>query len=201
MTSIIEGKIENKFKEKGIIRTDEIIKKNINYNDIQTALKKGEIIKIKRGLYRVSKSYKGIESDFENVTAASPYSVVFLTSALNYYGFTTYIPPKVTVLMPMNMTFLKIENPPVKIYYSSIEPYYYEVEEKETENGMIRITTKERTVCDVFRYRKKIGMDIAIEGLKEYLKSKRQNINNLIKIADKLRIKNVMMPFIIAIQG
>lgn len=201
MRSVQMKNIEKNFRKKGIISTSEMIEKKIRSEEVKKALKSGRMIKIKRGLYRLTKSYEGIKSDFEDISRASLYAVIFLTSALSYYDFTTYVSEKITVMMPMNMTFLKIENPPVKIHYTSIKPYNFGVIEEKTKNGVIRITDRERTVCDIFRYRNKIGLDLAIEGLKEYLKTKDFNVNKLVEYAEKLRMKNVMMPYIMAILG
>jgi hypothetical protein len=67
--------------------------------------------------------------------------------------------------------------------------------------GEIKIYNIEKTVCDMFRYRNKLGTDIALEGLKNYLKLKEANINKLSKYAEICQVKTVMMPYVRAIVG
>jgi hypothetical protein len=63
------------------------------------------------------------------------------------------------------------------------------IDEKETKSGLIRIYNQEKTICDLVRYQHKIGDDIVIESLKNYLKQKRKDINKLIKYAESLNVK------------
>ena len=63
-----------------------------------------------------------------------------------------------------------------------------------TTSGVVKIYDKEKTICDLFRYRNKLGEDIAIEALKKYLRLKDYKIKKLSEYADKMRIKTIITP-------
>ncbi len=196
-----EDHIKQAFARRRIMGRKELLERGIDPRDIRVAEDRGEITRIKRGLYKLSSDYSGIESDLADVTAASKFAVICLTSALSYYEMTSYISPEVTVAMPMNMTFLNIAYPPVHIYYFSKRPYSVGIVEQETESGIVRIYSPEKSVCDIFRYRNKLGEDLAVEALKEYLRKKGSDVNKLIEHAKMLRIWTVIRPYITAILG
>ena len=71
--------------------------------------------------------------------------------------------------------------------------------EIKTKSGIVKIYNKEKTICDLFSYRNKLGEDIALEALKNYLRSKDFNLNKLRQYANKMRIKTIIAPYIKAI--
>ncbi len=196
-----EDYIKRAFARRRVMCRKELLERGIRPRDIRVARETGAITRIKRGLYRLSSDYSGIESDLADVTAASTFAVICLTSALSYYEMISFIPPEVTVAMPMNMTFLNIEYPPVHIYYFSERSYSVGIVEQKTESGIVRIYSPEKSVCDIFRYRNKLGEDLAVEALKEYLRKKSSDVNKLIEYAKMLRIGTVIRPYITAILG
>jgi hypothetical protein len=70
------------------------------------------------------------------------------------------------------------------------------IEEIKTSAGTVRMYNMEKTICDVFRYRNKIGENLALEGLRNYLRRKDSNINKLNEFAIACRVKTVILPYI-----
>ena len=89
-----------------------------------------------------------------------------------------------------------IEYPPVKVFYFRDRFYVPGIEQVQTPLGLIKIYNMEKTICDMFRYRKKLGEDLAIEGLKNYLKRKDANINRLREYAKICHVKTVLFPYL-----
>jgi predicted transcriptional regulator of viral defense system len=144
-------------------------------------------------------AYNGLETDLVAITKASKYTVICLASALQFYNLTTYISPKITIGVPNNVSQLKFEYPPVKLYYFDKSTYKIGITRIKTNSGIIRIYDLERTICDAFRFRKELGEDIAVESLINYVKRKDSNISKLMEYAPMLRIKTVITPYLIPI--
>jgi predicted transcriptional regulator of viral defense system len=195
----LEKKIKSCFKYNYFRQTSQLLKAGIHSREIKIAVENGWIIRIKRGLYMLADAYNGLESDLVAITRASKHTVICLASALQFYNLTTYISPKITVGVPNNVSHLKFEYPPVKLYYFDKSTYKVGITRIKTDSGIIRIYDLERTICDAFRFRKELGEDIAVESLINYVKRGDSNISKLMEYASILRIKTVITPYLIPI--
>lgn len=195
----IERKIRACFKHDHFVHTSSLIKMGMHPREIKRALENGLIIRIKRGLYMLASAYNGLESDLVAITKASKYTVICLASALQYYELTTYVSPEITVGVPSNVRHLRFKYPVVKLFYFDKNTYPIGITKTKSSSGTIRIYDRERTICDAFRFRRKLGEDIAVEALANYVKQKDSNISKLMEYAEMLRIKNVMTPYLLPI--
>lgn len=185
----------------GYARMTDLKSSKIQTRDISRAVSTGLIEKIKPGLYKL-KDYRWEEhSALVDVCRAKREAVICLISALEYHGLTTLNPSEITVAVPHNTDRFKLLYPPIRLFYFRESFYSPGIETIETKHGGIRIYNREKTICDMFRYRKKLGEDLALEGLKNYLRSRDANINRLKKYADICQVKTVMMPYLKAILG
>lgn len=181
-------------KNRGYARARDLKGAGINSRKIAKALDLGVIDKIKTGFYKLN-DYECSEFDsFLDVCNADSKVVISLLSALTYHGLSTFNPSDVYVTIPEKSTPPKIIFPPVRIFYSSEKIYRVGIEEVQLKKGVLRIYNKEKTICDMFRYRHKLGEDVAIEGVKNYINSRDKNINKLMEYADICRIKAVITP-------
>ena len=180
--------------------------------DIARLLKEGTIIKVKPGLYRLANvgemvlplpKMKGagstISQEIIDVCKALPGGVICLASALAFYDLTTFNPSEIYVAIPNAAKVPKIDFPPLRVFYFRERFYKPGIEKIEVPNCTIRIYNKEKTICDMFRYRNKYGDDLALEGLKNYLSRKEANVNKLRKYAEICQVKTVMMPYLKAL--
>lgn len=190
-------------KNGGFAKTKELKEEGFQTRDIAFLVKDGAIEKVKPGLYRLS-DYGFFEDknvSFLSVCRAIPNAVICLISALDYYELTLFNPSEIYYAIPNSEKVKKIEYPPVKPFFFRERFYTPGIEKIKTQFGEIRIYNKEKTVCDMFRYRNKLGDDIALEGLKNYLKLKKSNILKLSEYAEICHVKTVMMPIIKALVG
>jgi predicted transcriptional regulator of viral defense system len=134
-----------------------------------------------------------------DVCRAIPEGVICLASALELYGLTTFNPSEIYVAIPNASKKPKIAYPPVKIFYFRDRFYGAGIEKVKAGDVTVNIYNREKTICDVFRYRNKIGEDIALEGLKNYMLRKDANINKLREYAEICRVKTIMMPYLKAL--
>jgi len=180
--------------------------------DIARLLKEGTIIKVKPGLYRlvtlgdvvirlprIKGSGSTISQELIDVSKALPDGVICLASALAFYDLTTFNPSEIYVAIPNAAKVPKIDYPPLRVFYFRERFYKPGIEKIEVPNCTIRIYNKEKTICDMFRYRNKYGEDLALEGLKTYLSRKEANVNKLRKYAEICQVKTIMMPYLKAL--
>ena len=194
--SIGEEKL-NKFTEvfqdkNGYAKTSELKERGIHQRDLKKALDDGRVIKIKSGLYRYGEIPMISHQGFVDVSLSVPHGVICLISALAYYELTTFNPTFIFVALPRNTWRPKIEYPPVEFFHFSKKQFEAGIDEIKIEGFNVRIYCPEKTVCDCFRYRNKLGLDIAKEGLTEYLKRKDRSLEKLLKYAEICRIKSLM---------
>lgn len=183
-------------KNYGYVSLKELKQKGIHSYVIRRKLKAGVIEKVKPGLYkRVDMSISAQRGMIE-VCAAMPRAVICLHSALAYYEMTTTVPGNIMIALPRDVKSVKIPYPPIRVFHFSERLYSTGIKRIETESGIFRIYDIEKTIIDCFRFRKKLGEDIALEGLKNYLSTSKYQITKIVKYAKAGRIFSVMKPYL-----
>lgn len=175
----------------GYARSKDIITEGIHPRDIRNLLAKELIIKVKNGLYRLAETQISNQS-FIDIACAVPEGVICLLSALSFYELTTFNPSIISVAIHRKSWRPKIEYPPVEFYYFSTRQFEAGINEITINGHKIRIYCPEKTICDCFRYRNKLGIDTAKEGLSEYLKRKDRDLERLIEYAEICRVKPLL---------
>jgi len=174
---------------------------SIQTREIAELLQDGTIEKIKPGLYRLashSKEYP-FRSTLIDVCEAMPKGVICLLSALDYHELTTFNPSEVYVAIPHADKPPKMKYPPIKTFFFRERLYAPGVIRVRTGNSIVRVYNKEKTICDMFRYRYKLGENLAFEALKTYLRRKGADLNALQKYAEICRVKTVLLPYLKAL--
>lgn len=165
------------------------------------ALKDGVIEKIKPGLYRLTNFPHDANSSFYHVHAAVPSAVIALISAAVYHGLTTANPSDIYIAVPRNKSKINLTYPPVRVFYFSDLFYKNGVEAVKSKHGRFRVYTPEKTICDLFRYQKKIGESVAIETLRNYSTRRDRDLNKLITMAKRCRVEKIMIPILKGLVG
>jgi predicted transcriptional regulator of viral defense system len=186
---------------KGYARMQDLRSSGVQTRTIAQAVSEGTIEKVKSGLYKLVDYPWDEHGSFADVCNSHKKAVICLTSAADYFELTTFNPSYITVAVPHNTPGFKLDYPPVQVYYFPDKYYKSGIEVIETKSGTIRIYNREKTICDLFRYRNKMGDDIVIESLKNYLKLKKRDINKLFEYAETLSVKEKILPFVKAIVG
>lgn len=93
----------------------------------------------------------------------------------------------------------KVDSPPLKIVRASGKALSHGVEERTIEKHMVRVTTPSKTVADCFRYRSHVGLDVALEALREYLRKHKKGVDELVRAAKADQIYSVMRPYLEAL--
>lgn len=185
-------------KDKGGFATmKELRAASFQTRDIARLVRGKQIEKVKSGLYKLSEIVVSgdINPSLVEISHAVPKGVIALVSALAHYELTTFVPSEIYVAIPQSAKPPKIPYPPVRFFYYPERFYNAGIEKIKTPAGIVRMYGMEKTICDVFRYRNKIGENLALEALRNYLRRKDSNIKKLSDFAVVCRVKTVMFPF------
>jgi len=128
-----------------------------------------------------------------------PKGAVCLLSALQFHGIGTQSPYQVLVAIDMDAKRPRVEHPPIRIVRFSGKALTAGVEKHKIEGVPVRVYSVAKTVADCFKYRNKIGLEVALEALKECRRERRCSMDELWKYAKIWRVANVMRPYLEAI--
>lgn len=159
----------------------------------------GQLEKVERGLYRLPSQ----GSEHENlITVATkvPQAVFCLLTALQFHELTTQLPHQVWIAMPRGSHTPKIGYPPLKMVQLSAEAYSEGIEVVERDQVKLRVYCVAKTVADCFKHRNKIGLDVALEALRDARANKKASADDLWRYAKICRVANVMRPYLEAIE-
>jgi predicted transcriptional regulator of viral defense system len=199
MSNSIDKAIEIFELHNGILRSSEAQRFGINPRTLARMLETGIVTKEERGLYRLTDSQPDGDPNLINVAKLVPKAVICLISALSFHKMTTQIPRKVYIALPREKKAPDIEYPPLEIIYLSRRPYEAGIEQHERDGVSIAIYDQAKTVADCFKFRKKIGEDVALEALKEYLGEEKRDLNSLLEYARINRVRTIIEPYLKAL--
>jgi predicted transcriptional regulator of viral defense system len=184
----------------GFAHMKELRSAGFQTREVAALVAAGTIERVKPGLYRLAdEAGSGEHAGLVAVCRAVPEGVICLISALDYHGLTTFNPSVVYVAIPHGAKPPRMHYPPIQPFFFRNRFYSPGIEQVTTPTGDIRIYNREKTVCDMFRYRHKLGEDLAREGLKEYLKQKNVSIPLLLEYAAVCQAKTVILPYLKAL--
>ncbi len=181
----------------GYARMKNLRAEGIQTRDIAKAVNEGIIEKIKPGLYKLVNYPWDEHESFVDICNSNRKSVICLLSAAAYWELTTYNPNQTDVAVPMNTDKFNLDYPPIKVYYFGNKYYHEGIKSIKTKSGIFNIYNKEKTICDLFRYQKKIGEDLVLESLKTYIGNKRKrSIPKLIEYAEVNNVIKKLQPIL-----
>jgi predicted transcriptional regulator of viral defense system len=179
----------------GVLKTSELKKMGLTSRQIKRMVQEGTISKIKYGYYELTEY---IPNDLIIVARLFPDSVIFLESALFYYGYIDRVPKEIQIAVDRSSKTTKydIEYPMVKPFF--MEPRFLEVgvETIEIDGVKIRIFSRDRTICDVLRFEKKMDYEVFSSAIESYIKDSNKVVRNLFEYADILNIRNKVQTYI-----
>ena len=183
-------------QNKGILRVSAAMRLGVPKHIIYEMAKNGDLVNEGNGLYRLTDIGPLGNPDLVQVTLLMPRSVIFLISALYVHRLTTQIPHKVYVALPQGVKERKIDYPPIKVYHLSEKPFFSGIEEHEIDGVKVRIYDKEKTIADCFKHRTELGIDIALEALKDYMREPSPKTNRLMEYARINRVEKTIRPYV-----
>jgi predicted transcriptional regulator of viral defense system len=181
----------------GMLRTGKAIRLGIHPRTLYKLRDRGDIQQVGRGLYRLSTAEPLSNPDLVPIAVRVPRGVICLISALAYHDLTTQVPHAIYLALPSHAQTPKTHGIPIRVFWFSEPSLGAGIDVVRIDNVPVRIYSVEKTIADCFKYRNKIGLDIAIEALRTYKRRKRRpNLQALTKFAQIDRVLRVMRPYL-----
>jgi predicted transcriptional regulator of viral defense system len=183
----------------GILRARDAEQNGIARTYLKMAVARGLLTRVGRGLYTLAEAEATEQRSLVEVVKRVPDGVVCLLSALQFHGLTTQSPSEVWLAIGEKARKPKAEYPPLRIVRFSGKAQTEGVAEQEIEGVTVRVTNPAKTVADCFKYRNKIGLDVALEALRDCRRKRKATADELWRYAKVCRVTNVMRPYLEAV--
>lgn len=156
----------------------------------------GKLERVGRGLYRLSNSQGSEHENLATIATKVPQAVFCLLTALQFHELTTQLPRQVWIAMPRGSHVPKIDYPPIKMVQVTGVAYSEGIEVFKRDQVKLRVYCVAKTVADCFKHRNKIGLDVALEALRDARSKKKASADDLWRFAKICRVANVMRPYL-----
>ena len=183
----------------GVLRPRDVAAKGISRTRIQRLSESGELERVGRGLYVPAGTKITEHHTLVEAATRVPSGVVCLLSALVFHKLTTQSPHEVWLAIDVKARKPNADWPPLRIVRFSGAARAFGIETHVIEGIEVRITSRAKTVADCFKYRNKIGVDVAIEALRGYLAKRGRSMDELQRAAEACRVGRVMRPYLEAL--
>jgi len=181
---------------KGILRFSKILGEGFHRKQVRALLDAGKIQRMGRGLYQLTNAPVLSNPDFVSATLQSPKSVICLISALSFHEVTDEIPRRVDLAIPISSRANKIDYPPVKYFYFSEAAWKAGIETHKIDGYDVRVYGLAKTIADCFKFRNKIGFDVAQKALKIAVTEKHVRPAKIMEYAKVCRVANIIRPYL-----
>jgi len=165
------------------------------YRVLATLLDEGRIVRVRRGVYQIAE-VRVASDTWVQVMQRYPQGVLCLLSALAFHELTTQSPPVVWLALPKSAWRKPEVYPPLHIVHFSGEAFTEGVETHHRQGGVVRVYSVAKTVADGFKFRNRIGLDVAIEALREGWQQRRFTLEELDTMARICRVQAVIKPYV-----
>jgi predicted transcriptional regulator of viral defense system len=183
----------------GMLKTSEALSAGIHPRTLYELQRSGILDQLTRGLYRLADLSPLGNPDLVSVSLKIPDGVLCLISALAYHEITTQVPHEVYVALGRGTETPRLNHPPLRVFWFSGQSFTAGIEKHKIDDVPVHIYSPEKTIADCFKYRNKIGLDIAIEALKLYRERKRFKRDDLVKFSRVCRVAQIMCPYLEAL--
>lgn len=185
----------------GLVRPGDLTPVGIPRVTLTRAVRRGQLERIGRGLYGLPDRQVSAHGSLAEIARRVPKGVVCLLTALSFHELTTQLPFQVWLAIDNKAATPKLDYPPLRIVRFSGAALTDGVEEHLVDGVTVRITSVAKTVADCFKYRNKIGLDVALEALREAWAAQRMSSDEIWRCAKICRVTNVMRPYLQSLPG
>lgn len=184
-------------KRKKVFRANDVdVDSNLSRKYIARLVKEGSLVKVGYGLYSLAEHGFTESQDLIEVAVKVPKGIVCLLSALRFHDLTTQNPFEVWIAIERESRIPKVENVPVrffrfapKVYQAGIETYFIEGVE-------IKVYSAAKTIADCFKYQKTVGLDVALEAMRDAWRKRKVTMDELYHFAEIRQVKKIMLPYL-----
>jgi predicted transcriptional regulator of viral defense system len=183
----------------GVFRTQELARLGVSRPRLARLVASGRAERVARGLYRFGEHTVTESHSIALASKRVPSGIVCLLSALTFHHIGTQLPHQVWLAIPSKGRTPKVPDLPIRIVRFSGAMLRYGVETRTVEGVEVRVTSPARTVVDCFRFRRTVGLDVALEALREALRGRRATRDQIRRAAEACRAITVVRPYLEAV--
>lgn len=183
----------------GVLRTSEALGLGVQERTLYWMRDQGLLERLSRGVYHLTSHPLPARPDVTAVIRRVPNAIVCLVSALDFHEVGTQIPVEVQIALPFGAKTPQIDRPRVGVFHMSVASLEAGVEYAETGSMPVRVFGIAKTVADCFKFRNRIGMDVAVEALQEVIREKRVSPAEIMQYARIDRVADVVRPYLEAL--
>lgn len=181
---------------RGMLRLRELRREGIAEETVARLVRRGHVVRLARGLYQLAGRPVDARHSLAEVSKQVPNATICLISALQFHGLTTQLPSRIWIAIDRQAWKPTTTSPPIKVVRFGPKALTIGIQIHRIEGVAVRVYSPAKTVVDCFRFRNKVGTDVAIEALRESLRTRQCTVNEIWKLAARLRILSVMKPYL-----
>jgi predicted transcriptional regulator of viral defense system len=189
-------RLKSQFADVTVLRSRELEQRGFSRVQIREAVRAGVIERIGRGLYSTPDADVTEHHSLVHVVKSIPAARICLLSALLFHDLTTQLPHEVWIAIGRKDRKPSLPYPRIRIQRFSGPALVEGVEEHVVEGVTLRVYSVAKTIVDLFRYRNKVGIDVALEALKEGWRDRRFTMAEVNRLAGLCRMTWVMTPYL-----
>ncbi len=188
-------------RRRGLIRAGDVTRAGIHSQALTRLVRQGRLERVARGLYRVSGLAVTEHHGLVLAARAAPRGVVCLLSALSFHGIGTEVPFQVWLAIDRGARAPLLRQPPLRVVRFSGGALTEGMETHRIEGQLVRVYSVAKTLADLFKYRHKVGLSVALEALREAWRDRRFTMAALTRHARTCRVERVMRPYLESLVG
>jgi predicted transcriptional regulator of viral defense system len=177
------------------LRTQEALRLGIHPRTLYALRDRGVLEALGRGLYRLATLPPLAEPDLVIVARKVPHGVICLLSALAFHNLTTQVPHAVHLALERGATPPRLAYPPLRVFWFSGAAFHEGIEEHRVDEAIVRVYGPEKTVADCFKFRHKLGLDVALEALRLWRRQSGSRVDTLLHYARIDRVERIIRPY------
>jgi predicted transcriptional regulator of viral defense system len=186
-------------RHKGLLRPRDLAAQGIAREYLRLAVQNGQLERLARGLYRLPESPLSEHQTLAEVCTRVPKGVICLLSALRFHDLTTQNPFQVWLAIGAHAHLPRLENVTLRVARFSGLALSEEVETHPVNGVPVRVYSVAKTVADCFKYRNKVGTEVAVEALRDCLRERKASVDALVRCARICRVERVIAPYMEAL--
>jgi predicted transcriptional regulator of viral defense system len=192
----IDASVLDLVKKQGLVRLRDFAEQGIPRAKVLRWTTDGRLVRVARGLYSLPGQDFGENDSLVQVAKLVPDAIICLLSALRVHGLTTQNPSELWIGIDRKARRPRLEWPRLHVVWWSGDALTEGVIERKFGRIPVRITTPARTVADCFKYRSKIGLDVALEALRDYRRKRAGSLDELHRAAKVCRVDRVVRTYL-----
>ncbi|GMQ81849.1 MAG: type IV toxin-antitoxin system AbiEi family antitoxin domain-containing protein [Rhodothermia bacterium] len=191
---------EEVFKSRGgVMRTSDALDAGIQPRTLYWMRDSGLLERLSRGVYHLSSQPLPSKPDVTAVMRRTPTAILCLVSALDFHEIGTQIPTEVQIALPRNTKRPRIDYPRIRVFHMSTESMSAGVIDQKMGGDHFRVFSKTKTIADCFKFRNSIGLDVAVEALREVVRDRHVSPGEIMQYAKIDHVETVIRPYLEAL--